>query len=112
MQQCRTAGYFSDSLGRFLVPSYGEHWGWLIALTGVVGELSFTMWLLIKGVHGQLRFVWGDRHPPRNAGPAPAPQLMRAAMCLSAGGYRGEGRTRREGGTIIADGSLIPGGSS
>ncbi|MNT30524.1 hypothetical protein D3C72_1663220 [compost metagenome] len=52
-------GYFSDSFGRFLVPGYGEHFGWVVALPAFVGELSFTLWLLIKGVK-----------PPRTAEPA------------------------------------------
>lgn len=45
-----SAGYFSDSFGRFLVPGYGDHFGWVVALPAFVGELSFTLWLLIKGV--------------------------------------------------------------
>jgi hypothetical protein len=45
-----SAGYLSDSLGRFLLPSYGDRFGWVVAVPAFVGELSFTMWLLIKGV--------------------------------------------------------------
>lgn len=45
-----SAGYLSDSLGRFLSPSYGDHMGWFVGLTASVGEVAFTVWLLAKGV--------------------------------------------------------------
>lgn len=44
------AGYLSDSLGRFLMPGYGLQWGWVVAVTAILGEVSFMLWLLIMGV--------------------------------------------------------------
>ncbi|MNY41595.1 hypothetical protein D3C86_1764240 [compost metagenome] len=45
-----SVGYFSDSFGRILIPGYGEHFGWVVGMPAIVGELSFTLWLLFKGV--------------------------------------------------------------
>jgi hypothetical protein len=44
-----SAGYLSDSFGRLVSVSYGDHFGWVVAPPAVVGELSFTLWLLLKG---------------------------------------------------------------
>lgn len=44
------AGYLSDSFGRFVWSAYSDHFGWVVGLLATVGELSFTLWLLIRGV--------------------------------------------------------------
>jgi hypothetical protein len=44
-------GYLADSLGNFLLPQYEELFGLIVAVTAFTGELSFTLWLLIKGVN-------------------------------------------------------------
>lgn len=49
-----SAGYLSDSFGRFASPAYGDHFGWFVAPSALVGELSFTLWLLLKGAGGHL----------------------------------------------------------
>ncbi len=64
------AGYLSDSFGRFMSPSYGDHFGWVVALPAMVGELSFTLWLLIKGA-GSIGAVEPVLRVPR-AGVEPA----------------------------------------
>lgn len=46
------AGYLTDSFAHFMLPSYDKYqaiFSMLVVLPGVVGELSFTIWLLIKG---------------------------------------------------------------
>jgi len=44
-----STGYLSDSFGRLASPGYGDHFGWFVAPSALVGELSFTLWLLLKG---------------------------------------------------------------
>jgi hypothetical protein len=40
-------GYLSDALGRLLVPGYGAVMGWLVGPLAAIGELAFTLWLLV-----------------------------------------------------------------
>ncbi len=45
-------GYLIDSFANFLLPNYADYqtiFLLLVAVPGVVGELSFTLWLLFKG---------------------------------------------------------------
>lgn len=45
-------GYLIDSFANFLLPNYADYqtiFLILVAVPGIVGELSFTLWLLIKG---------------------------------------------------------------
>ena len=45
-------GYFVDSLAKLFFESYNHFKSYfeiLVILTGVIGELSFTIWLLLKG---------------------------------------------------------------
>jgi hypothetical protein len=43
-------GYLVDSFGHFLLPQYTEIYSWVVWAT-VPAELSFALWLLIKGVN-------------------------------------------------------------
>ncbi len=43
-------GYLTDSFGTFLFLNYQEVFGWVVWTT-VPAELSFALWLLIKGVN-------------------------------------------------------------
>ncbi|MGD9001188.1 MAG: DUF4386 domain-containing protein [Anaerolineae bacterium] len=43
-------GYLVDSYGHFLLPQYTEIYSWVVWAT-VPAELSFALWLLIKGVN-------------------------------------------------------------
>lgn len=46
-------GYLIDSFANFLLPNYTDYktiFLLLVAVPGIVGELSFTLWLLFKGV--------------------------------------------------------------
>lgn len=43
-------GYMFESFGTFLLPAYAEIFTWIVAVTAVLGEVSFTGWLLIKGL--------------------------------------------------------------
>ena len=46
-------GYLVDSTANFLMPNYKEYkdiFQTVVMLPGIVGELSFTIWLLVKGV--------------------------------------------------------------
>lgn len=43
-------GYFLDSFGIFLLPQYETLFAQLVAAPAILGEFSFTLWLLIKGV--------------------------------------------------------------
>jgi hypothetical protein len=50
--QLAAVGYLTDSFAQFLLPDYKsvQHVFELVVLIpGVIGELSFTVWLLIKG---------------------------------------------------------------
>ena len=51
-------GYLIDSFGNILLPSYGEVFGLVVAVTAIIGELPFFVWLLVKGVNVQ---KWHDR---------------------------------------------------
>jgi hypothetical protein len=44
-------GYLTDSFGNFLLPQYDAIYASTVVLLAIVGELSFTLWLLIKGVN-------------------------------------------------------------
>ena len=47
-----SAGYLADSFANFLLPSYPAYkdiFSAIVILPGVIGELAFTFWLLIKG---------------------------------------------------------------
>lgn len=49
-------GYLIDSFANFLLPNYADYqtiFLILVAVPGIVGELSFTLWLLIKGTKVQ-----------------------------------------------------------
>jgi hypothetical protein len=46
-------GYVTDSFANFLLTNYADYkiiFLLLVAIPGIVGELSFTLWLLFKGV--------------------------------------------------------------
>jgi hypothetical protein len=48
-----SAGYLIDSFAYFLMPGYAEYediFMLIVVIPGVIGELSFTLWLLLKGV--------------------------------------------------------------
>jgi hypothetical protein len=49
-------GYLIDSFANFLLPNYADYqtiFLLLVAVPGVIGELSLTLWLLIKGTKVQ-----------------------------------------------------------
>ncbi|KRF34596.1 DUF4386 domain-containing protein [Paenibacillus sp. Soil787] len=53
-----SAGYVIDSLAHFLLPNYADYktiFQLIVAVPGVIGELSLAFWLLIKGVKVQQR---------------------------------------------------------
>ncbi|MEZ4942245.1 MAG: DUF4386 domain-containing protein [Saprospiraceae bacterium] len=46
------AGYLVDSFAQFLLPNYADYknvFMMIVVIPGVVGELSFTVWLLFRG---------------------------------------------------------------
>lgn len=43
-------GYLIESFGSFLVPAHADLYTMIVTITAVVGEISFTIWLLTKGV--------------------------------------------------------------
>lgn len=43
-------GYLIESFGSFLNPEYSDIYTMIVTITAVIGEISFTLWLLIKGV--------------------------------------------------------------
>lgn len=48
-----SAGYCLDNFATFLMPNYSEYadvFGLVVFVSAVIGELSFCLWLLIKGV--------------------------------------------------------------
>lgn len=50
------AGYLVDSFAQFLLINYADYkdvFTMIVVIPGVVGELSFTIWLLIKGWRNQ-----------------------------------------------------------
>ncbi|MGD9489060.1 MAG: DUF4386 domain-containing protein [Calditrichaceae bacterium] len=49
-------GYLTDSFANFMLPNYGDYKDILLMIVivpGVIGELSLTFWLLLKGVKDQ-----------------------------------------------------------
>jgi hypothetical protein len=52
---CASAGYLIESFGNFLFPNYDEIFSRVVLVLGVIGELPFMFWLLIKGVKDQPR---------------------------------------------------------
>ncbi|KRE32824.1 DUF4386 domain-containing protein [Paenibacillus sp. Soil724D2] len=51
-----SAGYVIDSIAHFLLPNYADYktvFQLIVAIPGVIGELSLAFWLLIKGVKVQ-----------------------------------------------------------
>ena len=53
--QLAALGYFADSFAQFLLPNYNDYqavFEMIVVIPGVVGEFSFTVWLLVKGVKG------------------------------------------------------------
>jgi len=50
-------GYLIDSFAHFLMPNYGSYasiFEMVVVIPGVIGESSFTLWLLIKGINTKL----------------------------------------------------------
>ena len=43
-------GYLIESFGSFLLPAYADFYTMIVTVTAVLGEISFTFWLLVKGV--------------------------------------------------------------
>lgn len=64
MMLAAAAGYLSDSVGHFLWPAYGTHFGWVVGVLAPVGELTFAFYVLIKGVR--------TSSPPRESSAARA----------------------------------------
>ncbi len=51
------AGYLIDSFAQFLLPNYADYknvFMLVVVVPGVVGELSFTVWLLLRGGRQQI----------------------------------------------------------
>jgi len=48
-------GYLIEIFGTLLAPQHGEVFAWIVAVPAIVAELSFTVWLLVKG--GSLKDV-------------------------------------------------------
>ncbi len=46
-------GYLVESFGNFLLPGYETFYMMTVAITAVIGEVGFTLWLLVKGVKHQ-----------------------------------------------------------
>src|SRR5215210_5821837 len=51
-------GYLLDSFGNILLPNYEAIFGLVVAVTAIIGELPFFLWLLIRGVNVQ---KWHER---------------------------------------------------
>jgi hypothetical protein len=52
------AGYLIDSFAHLLLPSYDDYasiFMLIVVVPGVIGELSLTIWLLLKGFKGQIQ---------------------------------------------------------
>lgn len=47
-------GYLIESFGNFLVPGHRELYGWIVAVPAVAGELTFSLWLIVKGIRNRL----------------------------------------------------------
>ena len=55
-----TFGYLIETFGNFLFPRYQEIYAWIVAVPAAIGEISFCLWLLIRGVNVQ---KWENRVP-------------------------------------------------
>lgn len=55
------AGYLSDSFGRIASRDYGDRFGSIVAPLALMGELSFTLWLIFKGIGARAASAGGDR---------------------------------------------------
>ncbi len=51
-------GYLTNGLGNFMFPDHKQMLASVVALTSIVGEVPFFLWLLFKGVNVQ---KWHDR---------------------------------------------------
>jgi hypothetical protein len=63
-------GYFVDSFGILLFPDYAGIIAQVVPAALIIGELSFTFWLLVKGVDAKewkRRAVESDQHDPSRA---------------------------------------------
>jgi hypothetical protein len=63
-------GYFVDSFGILLFPDYAGIIAQVVPAALIIGELSFTFWLLVKGVDARewkRRAVESDQHDPSRA---------------------------------------------
>jgi hypothetical protein len=61
-------GYLLESFGNFVLPKYEEIYATVVILLAAIPELSFTLWLLVKGVR-----------PLQDDEPAPASPLQPVA---------------------------------
>jgi hypothetical protein len=46
------SGYLIDSFANLLLPNYADYeaiFALVVIIPGIIGELSFTFWLLLKG---------------------------------------------------------------
>ncbi len=48
-----SAGYLADFLIQFLLPNYAPLWTEIVLAPAAIGELSFLLWLLIRGIKHQ-----------------------------------------------------------
>lgn len=46
-------GYLADSFGNLLLPQYVDIYTLLVSIAAPIGELAFTLWLLIKGINAE-----------------------------------------------------------
>lgn len=51
-------GYMADSFGNFLLPQFVNIYTLFVSIVAPIGELAFTLWLLIKGINAER---WGKR---------------------------------------------------
>jgi len=54
-------GYLIDSFARFILPNYSDYESiflLIVAVPAIIGELSFCLWLLLKGINAQ---QWDNR---------------------------------------------------
>jgi hypothetical protein len=56
-------GYLANSLGNFVAPGYRGVFALVVAVTAMVGELPFLLWLLINGVNVQEWYSRAFRSP-------------------------------------------------
>ncbi len=72
------AGYLIDSFGNFLLPQYDALYASIVLWLALLGELSLTFWLLIKGVNVE---QWNKRaleSAPTTSAEVPQPMLKMA----------------------------------